>query len=513
MLPDIRKGLESTAMTMVESAPHAEESAPYRLAHPDRLFIGGAWVEASSGRSIEIVSPDTEQMFDAVAEGNERDMDRAVAAARKAFDAGPWPTMAPAQRQAILRRMGEEIARREPEIGRAWTLQIGGLASAAPMLTSVGTKSFVHMVDYMDQFTFAARVPSVTAKAAIIAREPVGVVAAIAPWNGPFPIMASKLVNALVAGCTVVMKPAPETPIEAYILAEAAEAAGVPPGVVNLVCGHREASHHLVSNPAVDKVSFTGSTAAGRKIASTCGERIARVTLELGGKSAAIVRDDFPLEEAAAILARTITVMSGQVCAMLSRAIVPRKSHDRLADLIRAEMEKIVIGHSDDPATQLGPLAMKRQLERVESYVEEGRRTADLVTGGNRPSHLDRGYFLEPTLFANVDNRSRIAQEEIFGPVLSLIPCEDEADAIRIANESNFGLNGAVLTHDADAAYRVARAVRAGFFGQNGMRMDYTLPFGGFKQSGIGREGGEEGLLAYLETKTILLDEAPARIA
>jgi len=491
-----------------DAVPHGSVAA-VAVAHPDRLFIGGDWVEASSGRSIEVVSPDTERVVAQFAEADEQDMDRAVAAARRAFDEGPWPGMAPAERQAILRRMGKEIAAREPELARAWTLQIGGLASAAPMLTSVGTKSFVHMVDLMDHFAFAEQVPSVTAQAAIIAREPVGVVAAVAPWNGPFPIMASKLVNALVARCTVVMKPAPETPIEAYILAEAAEAAGVPPGVVNLVCGHREASHHLIANPAVDKVSFTGSTAAGKRIASTCGERIARVTLELGGKSAAVVREDFPLEEAAAILARTITVMSGQVCAMLSRAIVPRKSHDRLADLIKSEMERIVIGHSDAPETQLGPLAMKRQLERVESYVEEGRRTADLVTGGGRPSHLNRGYFLEPTLFANVDNGSRIAQEEIFGPVLSLIPCEDEADAIRIANESSYGLNGAVLTRDVDAAYRVARAVRTGFFGQNGMRMDYTLPFGGFKQSGIGREGGVEGLMAYLETKTILLDGKP----
>ncbi|MBL8549436.1 MAG: aldehyde dehydrogenase [Hyphomonadaceae bacterium] len=488
-------------------------SAGMGIAHPDKIFICGAWVEASSGRSIEIVSPNTEQVIGAVVEADARDMDRAVAAARRAFDEGPWPKMPPAERQAILRRMAGEIANREPELARAWTLQVGGLASAAPMLMPIGTKSFEYMVGLMDDFPFAERVPSLTANAAIIAREPVGVVAAIAPWNGPFPIMAAKLVAALVCGCTIVMKPSPETPIEAYILAEAAEAAGIPAGVVNVVCGHREASEHLVSNPGVDKVSFTGSTAAGKRIAAICGQRLARVTLELGGKSAAIIRDDFPLEEAAATLARTITVLSGQVCAMLSRAIVPKKSHDRLAELIKGEMEKTIIGYSDDPATQLAPLAMKRQLERVESYVEEGRRTADLVTGGSRPAHLNRGYFLQPTLFAHVDNKSRIAQEEIFGPVLSLIPCEDEADAIRIANESDYGLNGAVFTHDADAAYRVARAVRTGYFGQNGMRMDYTLPFGGFKQSGIGRENGPEGLWPYLETKTILLDGAPTALS
>jgi acyl-CoA reductase-like NAD-dependent aldehyde dehydrogenase len=263
----------------------------------------------------------------------------------------------------------------------------------------------------------------------------------------------------------------------------------------------------------VDKVSFTGSTAAGKKIAATCGERIARYTLELGGKSAAIIRDDFPLDEAAAILARTITLMSGQICAMLSRAVVSRSRHDELAALIAKEMQSFKIGYSTEPDTVVGPLAMKRQLERVEMYVEEGRKSADLVTGGRRPAHLNKGYFMEPTLFANVDNSSRIAQEEIFGPVLSLIPAEDDDDAIRIANDSAYGLGGAVFTRDPEAAYRIARAVRTGFVGQNGMKMDYTLPFGGFKQSGIGREGGAEGFASYLEEKTILLDQAPAAFA
>ncbi|HMT44240.1 MAG TPA: aldehyde dehydrogenase family protein, partial [Chakrabartia sp.] len=228
------------------------------------------------------------------------------------------------------------------------------------------------------------------------------------------------------------------------------------------------------------------------------------------GKSAAILRDDFPIEGAAKLLAGTITMMSGQVCAMLSRVLVPRARHDELASAIAAEMKQVVIGHSDDPATQLGPLAMKRQLERVEMYIEEGKRTADLVTGGGRPAHMNSGYFIEPTLFANVDNASRIAQEEIFGPVLALIPVEDEEDAIRVANDSHYGLNGSVLTMDADAAYRIARRIRTGAVGQNGLRMDFGLPFGGFKQSGIGREGGLEGLLGYLESKTILLDGMPA---
>jgi len=492
---------------------YSDHEAVKGLAHPDRLFIGGDWVPASSGRVVEIVNPDTEAVVGTVAEGDERDMDKAVAAARLAFDEGPWPRMSPAERQAVLRRMCEYLRTREPEIARAWNLQMGGLMSFAPMLSSVGTETFIYITEMMGDYPFVERVPSRFADTGIIAREPVGVVAAIAPWNGPYAIMGTKLVNALAAGCTVIMKPAPETPVEAYMLAEAAEAAGVPAGVVNLVTADREASHHLVANPGVDKVSFTGSTAAGRKIASTCGERIARVTLELGGKSAAIIRDDFPLEEAASILARTITMMSGQICAMLSRAVVSRDRHDRLAELIAREMEGLKIGYSTEADTVLGPLAMKRQLERVEMYVEEGRKSADLVTGGKRPAHLNKGYFMEAPLFANVDNRSRIAHEEIFGPVLCLIPAEDEEDAIRIANESNYGLNGSVFTNDPEAAYRVARAVRTGFFGQSGMKMDYTLPFGGFKQSGIGREGGAEGFASYLEEKTILLDKAPARFA
>jgi acyl-CoA reductase-like NAD-dependent aldehyde dehydrogenase len=376
-------------------------------------------------------------------------------------------------------------------------------------MTAGSTQAFEQIIADAETFAFVETRTSPVVKSAIVAHEPVGVVAAVAPWNAPYGIMLNKVAYALAAGCTVIMKPSPETPLETYIIAEAAEAAGVPAGVVNLVCGHREASHHLISNPGVDKVSFTGSTAAGKRIASVCGERIARCTLELGGKSAAIVRDDFPTDAAAKLLTGTITLMSGQVCAMLSRAIVPRRRHNELADAIAREMKQVVIGHSDDPATQLGPLAMKRQLERVEMYIEDGRRTADLVTGGRRPRHLARGYFVEPTLFAGVKNETRIAQEEIFGPVLSLIPVEDEEDAIRVANESSYGLNGSVLTRDADAAYRIARRVRTGAVGQNGLRLDFGLPYGGFKQSGLGREGGIEGLMAYLETKTILLDEAP----
>ena len=482
------------------------------IAHPDKLYIGGHWVSAHSGREIELVSPDTEQVVGRVAEADEADMDAAVAAARAAFDHGPWPSTPPAERIAAFRRMVAHLHTRVPELARAWSAQMGGLASFAGPMHAGSVAGLEQIAGFAESFEFVEQRPSMAAACALVAYEPVGVVAAIAPWNGPFGIMANKVAYALLSGCTVVMKPSPETPLEAYIIAEAAEAVGIPDGVVNLVCGHREASDHLVCNAGVDKVSFTGSTAAGMRIGSVCGARIARCTLELGGKSAAIVCDDFPIDAAAKLLTGTITMMSGQVCAMLSRVIVPRARHDELADAIAAEMKQVRIGHSDDPAAQLGPLAMKRQLERVEMYIEEGRKSADLVTGGGRPASMNLGYFIEPTLFANVRNDSRIAQEEIFGPVLSLIPVEDEEDAIRTANASNYGLNGSVLTHDADAAYRIARRVRTGGFGQNGLRMDFGLPFGGFKQSGVGREGGPEGLLPYLETKTILIDAMPAQL-
>jgi len=486
-------------------------SAP-NLRHPDKLFIGGQWVEAHSGRPIEIASPGTEQGGFRIAEADETDMDRAVAAARKAFDEGPWPWMSPAERVAAMTCFVEALKRREGELGSAWSMQMGGMAALAPYLTGRGTQNLQDAIDLGGSFPFISKVDSPVSPAAYVVYEPVGVVAAIAPWNVPYMIMCAKLGPSLLSGSTVIMKPSPETPVEAYILAECAEEAGLPPGVINLVPGHREASDHLVCNPGVDKVSFTGSTVAGKRIAEVCGSRIARCTLELGGKSAAIILDDYSAQDAAKTLSGAITLLSGQVCAMLTRAIVPRKRHDEIAEAIAAEMQKIRIGHSDDMEAQMGPLAMQRQLERVESYIEKGKAEgADLVTGGRRPTSMNRGYFFEPTLFANVDNKSAIAQEEIFGPVLSLIPADDIDDAIRIANESNYGLNGSVLTNDVNEAWRVSRRIRTGNVGQNGMRSDFSLPFGGYKQSGIGREGGAQGLMAYLETKTILIDGEPAQ--
>lgn len=478
------------------------------IRHRDQLFIGGQWVAPRDGGRIELVNPATEESIGSVAEAREADMDAAVHAARKAFDEGPWPRMSHVERAGFITALAQRLEARHGELAAAWTQQMGGLASFAPNVTFGGTMQFKYFAGLASTYPFETRQPaSMGPGNTIVVREPVGVVAAIAPWNAPYAIMAQKLAPALVAGCTVVMKPAPETPLEAYIIAECAEEVGLPPGVLNLVPAQREASDHLVCNPGVDKVGFTGSTAAGRRIGSVCGERIARVTLELGGKSAAIVLDDFPIEQAAGILTGTICTMSGQVCATLSRVIVSRARYAQLAEAIVAAMAGIRVGDPEDPHSQMGPLAMQRQLARVQGYVAKGvEQGATLACGGRQPAHMRKGYYFEPTLFTEVDNRMVIAQEEIFGPVICLIAADDEADAIRIANDSIYGLNGAVFTLDADKAYRVGRQLRSGCVGHNGLRMDFMAPYGGFKQSGIGREGGPENFQAYTETKTIITD-------
>ena len=348
------------------------------------------------------------------------------------------------------------------------------------------------------------------AAAGLVAYEPVGVVVAIAPWNVPVNTMLHKVGPALLAGCTVIMKPSPETPLEAYIMAQCAHEVGFPPGVINMLCADRDVSDYLVQSPTVDKVAFTGSLAAGRRIAAVCADRIARVSLELGGKSAAIVLDDYDLDAAAQALVMGIAGMSGQNCAVLSRAFVSRERHDELVGKMKALAEGLKVGYSTEEDTQVGPLVAKRQRDRVEAMIAMGKEEgATLVTGGKRPAHLERGYFIEPTIFANVDNSMRIAREEVFGPVICVIPYDDLDAAVAMANDSDFGLAGAVFTNDADQAYAVARRIRTGTVAQNGNLADFSLGFGGFKQSGVGREGGMAGLRAYFESKTILLEGMP----
>jgi aldehyde dehydrogenase (NAD+) len=425
------------------------------------------------------------------------------------------PTLPVAERARFLRAMAAHLDARQDELINAFIAQTGALVTLANFMIPAATATLKAYAAHGESFDWISKPPTgYPGSVALVLREPVGVVAAIAPWNAPYAIMTQKIAPALIAGCTVIMKPSPETPLEAYLIAEAAEAVGLPAGVLNLVPSHREAADHLVRNPGVDKISFTGSTAAGRRIASVAGERIARVTLELGGKSPAVVLDDFPTAAAAPLLARTITVMTGQVCAMLSRAIVPANRYEEIADAIAAEMKRVKIGPSRDPTSEMGPLAMERQRERVEGYIKAGLADgARLVCGGGRPAHLKRGYFIEPTLFADVKPGSSIAQEEIFGPVLCLFPARDTEEAISLANDTMYGLNASVLTNDANEAFRLARRIRSGNMGQNGMKADFNLPFGGCKQSGVGREGGAEGIMPFVETKTLLLDRLPEVLA
>lgn len=484
------------------------------LQHADKLYINGQWLAPEEGGRLEIVSPHLEEVTAVTGEAGFADMDKAVAAARNAFDNSGWPQLSSEERAGYLRKLHEELGKRAAELSDALTMQTGTLAPGGHMMTGLA----LHLLDYYasgaNNFKFVEEATAADGQStALIAHEAVGVVVTIAPWNAPLTTLMNKLAPALLAGCTVILKPAPETPIEAYILAEAADAAGFPAGVVNMVAANREASNHLISNLDVDKVSFTGSTEAGKKIGSVCAERIGRCTLELGGKSAAIILDDFDLGHAAKMLANVIVIATGQVCATLSRVIVSKHRQEELVALLKQELESIKVGDPYDPESQMGPLAMKRQLERVESYVEIGvKEGATLVSGGNRPEHMTSGYYFNPTLFSNVSSSMTIAQEEIFGPVLCVLPCEDEADAIRIANDSQYGLYGGVLTSDNDKAYKIARSIRTGAFAQNGFKLDFFLPFGGFKQSGIGREGGHSGLTTYTETKTILLDAMPSSL-
>jgi aldehyde dehydrogenase (NAD+) len=457
-----------------------------------------------------VIDSGTEELFFSVAEAQAADISRAVAAAKEAFDTGPWPRLSHAERAVYLRAIGEEIAKRTEDLGQIWPRESGVLHAIARNTGKGAKRTFNAFADLADSFPFEEPAKPTTGQFGLIVREPVGVVGAIIPWNAPMGLISNKLAPALLAGCTVILKNSPEAPGEGYVIAEAAEAVGLPPGVLNVVTADREVSELLVRDPRVDKISFTGSTAAGRRIASICGERIARCTLELGGKSAAVILDDMDIETAARTLSQAECFLSGQVCSSLTRIVVSRSRHDELVEALASTFSQVRVGDPFDSQTQMGPLVASRQRDRVEGYIAKGIADgADLATGGGRPKDLERGWFVEPTVFGNVDNQSVIAQEEIFGPVLSVVPAEDEQDAIRVANDTIYGLNASVFTNDVNRAREVAGQLRSGTVGHNAQRTDFGIAFGGFKQSGIGREGGREGLLPFLETKTVILEGRP----
>lgn len=483
----------------------------FSIRHPDRFFIGGEWVRPFSVAQFDVITPSTEVLYCRVAEAALADVDRAVAAARLAFDRGPWPQMPYAERAGYLQAMAREVAARADDLGEVWISEVGVISGVAKATVRTVADTYEYYAGLADAFEFQERhTPQAGGNAGFLVREPVGVVGAIVPWNGALGLIAYKIAPALLAGCTVIIKSSPESPGAALMMAEVAQSVGLPPGVINAITADREVSELLVRHPGVDKITFTGSSAAGKKIGAICGERIARCTLELGGKSAALILDDYDLGEAARSICGSAILLSGQVCSSLTRLVVSRHRHDEFVEALSAAFREVKVGDPFAEEIQMGPLAMRRQRERVENYIAKGRNEgATLAAGGSRPRHLDRGFFVEPTVFANVDNNMTIAREEIFGPVVSVIPVADEKAAIEVANDTVFGLNASVFTQDAARAYDVARQLRAGTVGHNSWRTDFSIAFGGFKQSGIGREGGREGLLPFLEVKTIILDDEP----
>jgi acyl-CoA reductase-like NAD-dependent aldehyde dehydrogenase len=438
------------------------------------------------------------------AEASPADVDAAVAAAREAFDNGPWPRMSAEERGDGLIRVAELLRARLPEIAQAWTSQVGAPISFTRYVAGQSPDLFEYYGTLIKSYPTIDERKRDNGDRVRVVKEPVGVVAAITPWNAPLVLLCYKVSAALAAGCTVVAKPSPETPLDAYILAECIEAAGLPSGIFNVIPAGRETGDYLIRHPGVDKISFTGSTAAGRHIGAVAAERLTRASFELGGKSAAVILEDADVGNVLPSLVPYSMPITGQVCFSLTRVLVPESRKQEFLDAYVGAVQGIKIGDPQDEATQMGPLTMARQLKRVEGYIGKGREEgARLVTGGGRPRGFTRGYFVEPTVFADVDSRMTIAQEEIFGPVVSFIGYRDEDDAVVKANDTMYGLHGAVYTADEEHGYDMARRMRSGSVTVNGMIVDPKMPFGGFKQSGIGREGGIEGLDLYFELKTI----------
>jgi aldehyde dehydrogenase (NAD+) len=474
------------------------------------LFINGEWVAPSSDETIEVVSASTEEVVGRVPAAVDADVDAAVDAARRAFDDPTgWAHWSPAERADALERLAVEMDSRAAETARRVSIQNGMPITVANgsegVFPQVLLRYYAGLIRHVD---LEETRDGLLGGRIRVRRTPIGVVGAIVPWNYPQALAAFKYGPALAMGCTMVVKPSPETVLDAYTLAESVIAAGIPAGVINIVQGGRDTGAYLVGHRDIDKVAFTGSTAAGRQIAETCGRLLRPVTLELGGKSAAIVLDDADLSSQLEQIFAATLVNNGQTCYLGTRVLAPKSRYDEVVDTFSAFAAGLKVGDALDPATQIGPVATARQRDRIESYIAKGRSDGGRVTvGGGRPAGLDRGWFVEPTVFADVDNRSTIAQEEIFGPVLAVISYDGVDDAVRIANDSDFGLGGSVWTTDPGRGEEVARRVQTGTIGINAYLPDPAAPFGGVKASGLGRELGPEGLASYQAIQSIYLGQ------
>lgn len=471
----------------------------------DAFFFGGRWEPSSGTKRITVVSPHSGQAIGSTPDAVEADVDRAVALAREAFDTTSWPHLDPGARAEALARLLAAYAKRTAEMTEVVITEMGSPRWFAELAQGPGGAAMLAtFLDAAKSLDWEVAGHGHNA-GAIVRREPVGVVGAITPWNVPQLVIMPKLAPALLAGCTVIVKAAPESPLDALLLAEIVEEADLPPGVVSILVGGRAAGEHLVRHRDVDKIAFTGSSAVGRRIAGICGERLARCSLELGGKSAALILDDADLDRTAAGLKFASFLNSGQACVAQTRVLTSRRRYAETVDALAAMVEDIVVGDPSDSTTYVGPLVARRQQERVERFLQgaaaQGART--VVGGPGRPPGVAEGWYVSPTLLADVDNSMPVAREEIFGPVVCVIPYDGEDDAVRIANDSPFGLAGSVWTKDRERGRELANRLRTGMVGINGFAPDLWSPFGGYKESGIGREYGPVGLGSYLEFKSI----------